>query len=282
MSWVVSTIDVHEQKNLHDVLERKVAQRTNELQKMNDALERSNYDLQQFASVASHDLQEPLRKIHMFAKMVKEHHLAGQPEPSALLDKVMQSSQRMKSMIANVLNFSKLSADKKQFEQTDLKVLVEDLLDDFELVVREKNANIVIGALPTAFVLPGQMRQVFQNLISNAIKFSRPGVAPEISIQSTPLNTADFDAVESQAGNFVKISISDNGIGIDEGYREKIFQLFHRLHSKDRYEGTGIGLAITKKIIEKHNGRIAVRSNSPSGTIFEFIIPLKPNETSKS
>ncbi|HEY0651635.1 MAG TPA: PAS domain-containing protein, partial [Chryseosolibacter sp.] len=141
ISWVITTIDIHEQKNLNQYLENKVDERTRQLKDMNEALERSNYDLQQFASVASHDLQEPLRKIHMFAHLVQERYMQDQPEAKQLLDKILVSSQRMKSMISSVLNFSKLSGDKNYFEPVDLSRLTHELLDDFEIVVKETKAE---------------------------------------------------------------------------------------------------------------------------------------------
>ncbi len=275
ISWVITTIDIHEQKNLNQFLENKVDERTRQLKEMNEALERSNYDLQQFASVASHDLQEPLRKIHMFAHLVKERYVKEQPEASQYLEKILQSSQRMKSMISSVLNFSKLSGDRDYFEAIDLSKLVKDLLEDFEIVIDEKNAKIKIGNLPEAEVIPGQMRQVFQNLLSNALKFSRPGVPPEIEVNSVRIAAKEFNGKEKADGPFVRVFVRDNGIGFEKEFSESVFQLFQRLHSKDKYEGTGIGLAVTKKIIEKHHGLIHATSETGHGTIFSFIIPLK-------
>lgn len=279
INWVITTIDIDEQKNLNQHLEQKVAERTRQLREMNEALERSNYDLQQFASVASHDLQEPLRKIHMFAQLVKERHVKDQPEATQLLEKILNSSQRMKSMIASVLNFSKLSGEKNPFEIVDLSHITSELLDDFEIVIREKNAQIVIGDLPEAEVIPGQIRQVFQNLFSNALKFSKPGVPPEIHITASRVAEKSFDAAETEQGAFLKISVSDNGIGFEKEFSDTVFQLFQRLHSKDKYEGTGIGLAVTKKIIEKHSGIIRATSEKGHGTVFSFIIPFRHGPT---
>ena len=274
ISWVITTIDIHEQKNLNQYLENKVDERTRQLRDMNEALERSNYDLQQFASVASHDLQEPLRKIHMFAHLVKERYTKEQHEATQYLEKILQSSQRMKAMISSVLNFSKLSGDKNYFERVDLGKLAHELLDDFEIVIREKQAEVIINNLPEAEVIPGQMRQVFQNLLSNALKFSKPGVAPRIRVDGVRIASRDFDAKENAEGQFLKISIQDNGIGFEKEFSETVFQLFQRLNSKDKFEGTGIGLAITKKIIEKHHGIIKAVSEKDHGTVFSFIIPL--------
>lgn len=262
LSWVITLVDIHQQKNVNQVLEEKVRLRTQELQSMNQALERSNYDLQQFASVASHDLQEPLRKIHMFSQRVKEKHLSGNAEAGAFMEKIMQASQRMKALIANVLSFSKLSAEKDHFVMTDLNIIITDLVEDFELAIKEKNAQVTVGELPAVEVIPEQIRQVFQNLLSNALKFSRLEATPVIQVHA------------KEERDVCTIFIEDNGIGFENEYQETIFQLFERLHSKDKYEGSGIGLAITKKIIEKHKGSITVTSRKGQGTIFEITLPV--------
>jgi two-component system CheB/CheR fusion protein len=163
-----------------------------------------------------------------------------------------------------VLNFSKLSGEKDRFEWTDLNAVVRDLIDDFELMIREKNATVDIGNLPSAEVIPEQIRQVFQNLLSNALKFSRPDVSPIVTIHGSEMSNGTC-----------KISVEDNGIGFENEYQEMIFELFERLHSKDKYEGSGIGLAIAKKIIEKHSGSITVVSRKGQGTIFEITLPVR-------
>lgn len=275
-NWVVTIVDIHEQKVANEILEERVAQRTKELQDINIALERSNYDLQQFASVASHDLQEPLRKIHMFSKLIRDKHSTEMSEAGAFyLDKIMQASNRMKSMIRNILNLSKLSAEKSQFLPTDLKTILTELIDDFEITIREKQAEIDIGNFPVIEVIPEQIRQVLLNLLSNAFKFSKPDHKPVIRIRATRIEEKSFDSPARDDGPFCKISISDNGIGFDDQFKETIFILFHRLHSKDKYEGTGIGLAITKKIIEKHNGIITASGVEGEGATFEIILPVQ-------
>jgi two-component system, chemotaxis family, CheB/CheR fusion protein len=275
INWVITIIDIQEQKNINQYLENKVDERTRQLKDMNEALERSNYDLQQFASVASHDLQEPLRKIHMFAHLVKERYATDRPEANQYLEKILQSSQRMKAMIASILNFSKLSGDANNFHLVNLTSLANDTLDDFEITIRDKNAQITIEPLPEVEVIPGQMRQVFQNLLSNALKFAKPGVRPVITIKGQRVGDLAFNASEDENGEFCKILFSDNGIGFETEFTDTVFQLFQRLHSKDKFEGTGIGLAITKKIIEKHNGIITAASERGHGTVFSFVIPLR-------
>lgn len=281
-NWVVSIVDIHAQKTLNETLEAKVRQRTEELQRINEALESSNSDLQQFASVASHDLQEPLRKIHMFSKLIRDKHGKLLPEDgSHYLDKIMQASSRMKSIITNVLNFSRLSADDNTFELVDLEVLVNELKDDLEVTIKERNARISSVSCCKVEVIPGQMRQVFQNLISNSLKFSRPGISPEIVITTELVREKAFDSPPSAKGEYCRVVLKDNGIGFDEKFRDNIFGLFHRLHSKDRYEGTGIGLAIVKKIIEKHNGIITAASGTGEGSTFIFIIPVAQKKSQR-
>lgn len=274
--WILTIIDIHEQKVANEILEERVAQRTKELQEINLALERSNYDLQQFASVASHDLQEPLRKIHMFSKLIRDKHSPELSESATFyLDKIMQASNRMKSMIRNILNLSKLSAEKSQFLPTDLKTILTELIDDFEITIREKDAEVHIGNFPVIEVIPEQIRQVLMNILSNAFKFARPNVKPVIKVNAVRIAEKSFDSPEQEDGPFCKISIADNGIGFDDQFKDTIFILFHRLHSKDKYEGTGIGLAITKKIVEKHNGLITAKGADGAGATFEIILPVK-------
>jgi two-component system CheB/CheR fusion protein len=274
INWVITIIDIHSQKVLNETLERKVIQRTQELQQMNEALEASNHDLQQFASVASHDLQEPLRKIHMFSKLIKDKHANIIPtDARQYLEKIMQSSTRMKSIITNVLNFSRLSADDNNFELIDLNDLISDLKDDLEVTIKERNATIDVISDCKVEVIPGQIRQVFQNLISNSLKFSQPDVAPVINIQAELVEEKAFDSRHLDTGGFCRISIRDNGIGFEDKFKENIFALFHRLHSKDRYEGTGIGLAIVKKIVEKHHGIITAHSKAGEGATFVIVLP---------
>ncbi|WEK34026.1 MAG: chemotaxis protein CheB [Candidatus Pseudobacter hemicellulosilyticus] len=244
------------------------------LEEINQALESSNHDLQLFASVASHDLQEPLRKIHMFSKMVKDRHTDTLPgDTLLLLDKVMHSAVRMKALVTNILHFSKLSANSGSVEKTDLEQVIRDVVEDFELTIREKKAEIITGDIPHLLVNRSYIQQVFQNLISNALKFSRKDIPPRISITAWKVGERAFDAPRDEKGKWCRIEVRDNGIGFEEQYRSRIFDLFQRLNSKDKYEGTGIGLAIVKKIIEKHNGIITADSHEDSGALFVMVLP---------
>jgi two-component system CheB/CheR fusion protein len=274
VSWVITTIDIHEQKQLHELLERKVDERTAELVKMNHALEVSNNDLQQFASVASHDLQEPLRKIHLYANLIGDRYGQRLDGASGYLHKIVQSSVRMKSIIHNILNYSKLSADHLGFELTNINDLVREIVEDLEIAIQEKQAQISVDKFPLIDTIPGQIRQVFQNMIGNALKFSRPGVPPHIRITAERIDSKALYARQDPKGQFCRITIQDNGIGFNEKFSQSIFVLFQRLHSKDAYEGTGIGLAIVKKIVDKHQGLIAASGRENEGASFTIILPL--------
>jgi two-component system CheB/CheR fusion protein len=274
VKWFGTCTDISDQKATSDLLEKKVTERTQELQKINQELELSNNELMQFASVASHDLKEPLRKIHIFSNIIKDRHLKQLDSSVAdYINRIIGSSSRMTRLINDLLLFSRLSVA-SLFEWTDLNAVVHEVLSDLELLIREKDALIESDTLPMMEVVPGQMRQVFQNLISNALKFSSKERQPRINVDCEQVERCIPEALHDPEGAFCRISIRDNGIGFDEQYSAKIFTIFQRLHSREQYEGTGIGLAITKKIIEKHGGIIYAKSKEGEGTTFTFIIPL--------
>lgn len=280
INWVITTIDINDQKQLSEVLERRVEERTTELRQSNSALEASNNDLQQFASVASHDLQEPLRKIHMYASMLKDRRQSVTDNGNLYIEKILASSSRMKSIITNILNYSKLSAKDLAFEPVDIKTLIIEILDDLEVIIREKNAQIHLSDFPIIDGIPGQIRQVFQNIIGNALKFSKPDTTPVIRVTAECVDRRAFEASVSEGGDWCRIRVQDNGIGFDPKFANQIFQLFQRLHSKDTYEGTGIGLAIAKKIIEKHNGIITAHGLDGDGATFTIILPVHQPQAS--
>lgn len=263
-------------KMMNEVLEEKVKQRTEQLQAMNQELESSNRDLQLFASVASHDLQEPLRKIHMLTKMVKDRHDGELGDDTVMyLNKIMQSATRMKALVNNILHFSKLSNDISGFEKTDVAQVIKEVREDFEMVIRDKNAEIRVSEIPQLEVIKPHIQQVFQNLIGNALKFSRKDVPPVITISAWRVNERSVTALPDAKGRWCHIEVKDNGIGFDEQFKTRIFDLFQRLNSKDKFEGTGIGLAIVKKIVEKHNGLIVANSREGNGAVFSIILPLE-------
>ncbi|TWW00768.1 CheR family methyltransferase [Chitinophaga pinensis] len=275
---VGTSTDIHEQKMAAEIMEQRIEERTLALKRANEDLESSNAELQQYAFVASHDLKEPLRKIHMFGNMLKDRYQASMEDKARdYLSRIIGSSARMASLIDDLLRFSRLS-QASFFEQADLKVIINEILSDLEILIQEKNARVTVSAMPVIEAVPGQLRQVFQNLLSNAFKFSRKDIQPVINITATRIKEKKFDSPQETDGPFVCISITDNGIGFDEKYLDKIFVLFQRLHTKDKYEGTGIGLAVTRKIIDKHNGLITAHSREKEGATFSIILPVKQDQ----
>ncbi|HZI01049.1 MAG TPA: ATP-binding protein, partial [Flavisolibacter sp.] len=192
------------------------------------------------------------------------------------MNRIISSSARMTKLINDLLTFSRLSI-RSLFEPTDLNVVVNEVLSDLELSIAERNAIVEVAPLPVIDAVPGQLRQVFQNIISNALKFSLTERIPHIVVKSETISNDEAGLEECEDGDCCKITISDNGIGFDEQHSRKIFTIFQRLHGREKYEGTGIGLAITKKIIDKHNGAIYANSTQGHGSVFTIVLPLKQN-----
>jgi len=241
------------------MLEEKVKERTGELEK-------TNYELLQFTSVASHDLKEPVRKISIFSKMLKEK-LDGTLDSSSAryIDNIIDSSHRMAQLIDDLLTFSRLSHISTSFEEVDLNSILSQIKDDLEIPIKEKDASIHVQTLPTVKGIPLQLSQVFQNLISNSLKFTHPERKPHVSIEAEEINHKNK--------KLYKIRYKDNGIGFEPEHNNRIFEIFNRLHSRDKYEGTGVGLAIVKKIISLHNGQINAHGKVNEGAEFEIILP---------
>lgn len=274
VKWVGIFTDIHEQKMLNQVLEQRVDERTHALQQANRDLESSNHELQQFAYVASHDLKEPLRKIQVFGDLIKGKFLSGKPEGIDLVTRLINSADRMNRLITDVLNYSKLSIN-DGFAMTDLNQVVDEIMDDMELLIQEKKAVIHVSPLPELEVMAPQIRQVLQNILSNAVKFSKKNVPPEIHIHAELVGELAADAPADPSGAYCRITVTDNGIGFNEVYLNKIFSIFQRLHGRDEYEGTGIGLAIVRKIIDTHNGLITARSKEGEGSTFVIVLPVR-------
>ena len=278
IKWFGTCTDIHDQKMMSEILEQKVSERTMELQRTNAELEVTNSELMQFASIASHDLKEPLRKIILFSNLVKDRHLESLPATALdYINKIIASSTRMGTLVNDLLSFTKLSVG-SNFEMMDLNIVVSEVLSDLELTIKEKKAQIEVGSLPKVEIIPGQMRQVFQNIISNALKFSKKDVQPHITIQATRVSELSFVDSFDENGKYCRILIKDNGIGFDNEYAEKIFTIFQRLHTRKKYEGTGIGLAIARKIIGKHNGIIRAYGSDGEGASFVIVIPMEQTE----
>lgn len=265
-------------RSFNQQLEQKVKARTIELENANGKLEvvneklvRSNSDLEQFAYVASHDLQEPLRKIQIFTEMAEK----SEDKDAAIgyFEKIHASARRMTDLIKSVLNYSRLSKTGEQFEEVDLNVLVENTKTDFELLITEKKATIKNDTLPVIQGIPLQLNQLFLNLFSNALKFSTG--TPLIAISSRILSDKEIRQREylHTRVRYVEIIFSDNGIGFEQQYADQIFTIFQRLHDKKSYEGTGIGLALCKKIVENHHGFITAKSELGKGATFYIYLP---------
>ncbi len=236
-----------------------------ELEERTKQLERTNLELEQFAWLTSHDLKEPLRKIMTFSDLLLSRHSdEASGDGLRYLQKINSSANRMVKLIDAILVYSNISSEKKLMEQVDLNKVLRGVLHDLEIAIGKRSAIISTDILPTIEAVPFQMRQLFQNLISNALKYTRPEIQPEISISSLQLGNGQ-----------VKITFHDNGIGFDNMYAEKIFQVFQRLETQDKYEGTGIGLAVCKKIVETHRGTINAESEEGQGSKFILILPVK-------
>lgn len=271
--WVGTFTDIQEQKSANEMLEVKVAERTKELIAKNQELEFSNHELQQFSWVVSHDLKEPVRKIEMFIKLLKEKYLIEDEKAIDYVNRTLGSAGRMSKLISDLLDYSRLSAN-VPFETTNLNEVVNEVLADFDYLIEEKKASVKVDDLPVIKSIPSQLRQVFQNLIGNSLKFSKHDVAPEIEIFSEFIEEKDFYSKVAPEGKYCRITVKDNGIGFDENYLNKIFIIFQSLNDRQAYEGTGIGLAIAKKIIEKHNGLITAKSQTGIGSSFIIILPV--------
>ncbi|HMI08471.1 MAG TPA: response regulator [Flavobacterium sp.] len=264
--------EIEIRKEAQQSLEIKVAERTKELLAKNEELEFRNHELQQFTWVVSHDLKEPARKIGMFVKLLEERYLVDDERAFDYAERTIRSSERMTKLIDDLLDYSRLSSH-VELQKTDLNEILGEVLSDLEYLTDQKKATIKLEELPLVIGIPSQLRQVFQNLIGNALKFSRDGVPPVIEITSEIIEEKKFDSKTTKSGPYCRITIEDNGIGFDEVYLDKIFVIFQRLNDRSSYEGTGIGLAIAKKIIEKHNGLITASSETGKGSKFIIVLP---------
>jgi signal transduction histidine kinase len=258
-----------------------------QLQERTQALETSNAELQRFAYVASHDLQEPLRKIMTFASLLEKEVAGNATEKGKVyMDKIVESSDRMQQLIDDILAFSSLRATREAFRPTDLNLVLKQVLSDMEVRIDTTGATVHADKLPVIEAIPSQMGQLFQNLISNGLKFRKEGVRPSININCRLVGAGEVRSHEEVLGiindfsnhsnreQFVRIEITDNGIGFDDVYAGKIFEIFQRLHSNKMYEGTGIGLAICKRIIDNHHGHIAATGKPGEGATFILFLPL--------
>ncbi len=270
--------------NLRDVTERRDVE--NKLRAFTVKLERSNRELQDFAYVASHDLQEPLRKVQAFGDRL-ERKCAEQlsVEGRDYVDRMRNAAGRMQNLINDLLTFSRVSTKTQPFKTADLRKIANEVVSDLEVRIEQTNGIVEIGELPTIDADPLQIRQLLQNLIGNALKFHRQDAAPVVKVYAQTLlpTGASFllEGEEIQTGigeKFCRLVVEDNGIGFDEKYLDRIFTVFQRLHGRTEYEGSGIGLAVCRKIVERHSGHITANAKPGAGATFYIDLPIKQEE----
>ena len=276
IGYIGTVTEIHDERIMNKKLQQSVRQRTKSLEDANINLERSNSELQQFAYVASHDLQEPLRKIITFIDRLQSKYKSNLPdEAKDFMDRITESSKRMSRLIDDLLNFSRVSRT-SSFVTTDLNQVLKNVLKNFDLLIQQTNAEIKIESLPVIEAVPVQMMQLFHNLISNALKFTFTNSKPVIQISNHKLSeekTAQYPSLNSGT-KYIEIIVCDNGIGFRQEFAEKIFSIFQRLHGKSEFPGTGIGLALCKKIVENHSGIIFANSKENEGTSMHVILPV--------
>jgi two-component system CheB/CheR fusion protein len=272
--FVGTCYETHNQVMTNEGLEKVIKEHIAELKQINRNLEHSNSELKQFAYVASHDLQEPLRKIITYADRLHEKKEIIPPDQQILVTRIIDSAKRMTKLIEDILNFASISNTEKRFARLDLKAVFRETLHNFDLLITQKNAKLTANNLPVIEVVPSQMKQLFHNLISNALKFARPG-SPEIVIDCSVATLDDmaFLPPASREKKYYHLTFHDNGIGFEEEFSETIFQIFRRLNDKHSYPGTGIGLALCKKIVDFHNGYIYAQSKEAEWTTFHVLLP---------
>lgn len=293
--WFGTCTDIDDQKRAKEDLEQRVVERTTELQQVvtdlnaevhdrkratqqlqqtATELERSNRELEQFAYVASHDLQEPLRKIQTFGDRLKVISAMQLDEQARdYVERMQSSASRMRKLIDDLLTFSRVSTRPTAFSEVDLNEVVQEVLGDLDDAVVRSNGRVDVAVLPKIIADRLQMQQMMQNLISNGLKFHKPDLPPVVRIMGESLVRMPSDPPTQTDRPAIRIEVADNGIGFDPTYRERIFQLFQRLHGRNEYEGTGIGLALVRRIVERHGGVIAAHGSPGAGARFTVFLP---------
>jgi signal transduction histidine kinase len=258
------------------ISEEKVKVLNEQLLANNAHLKAVNEELDQFAYVASHDLQEPLRKIMVFSDKILLKN-AIDDETGKYFNKITSSAKRMQSLINDLLSFSRHTNSSNDFKFTDLNQLVKEAVGELEIEIEKSNAQVMYNDLPSLWAIPSLMQQLFYNLISNGIKFRKKDVAPVVKISTEKINNSENSGGETYLNGlpYYRITVTDNGIGFDEKYADEIFVVFKRLHSYHEFEGTGVGLSLCKKIVEKHDGLITATSKVQEGSTFVIDLPDK-------
>jgi len=270
--WTGMIVDIHAQKLVEQTLkdnkelqeiQTELFHNQEELQKKVIELNRSNHELEQFAHLATHDLQEPLRKLFFYSDVLKRKYAPSlDANAVTVLSNMANSATRMKDLINDLLNYSRLQKQNVPFEEVNLNTIIAEVLKDLDLPIREKNATVDVPVIPTLIGNGLRLRQLFNNLISNSLKYSRAGVTPRVMIEVT------------QDEDHIIIKVKDNGIGFEEKHKERIFGLFERLHTRDQFPGTGIGLSICRKIVELHHGKITADSVLNEWAEFQITLPM--------
>lgn len=275
IKWVGAFTDIQTEKAFTNELEKQVAARTEELERNNMELEKMNKELQSFTYISSHDLQEPLRKIQTFASQIIERESENLSDVGKdKFQRMQNAAKRMQTLINDLLSYSRTNTQERIFEKTDISEIINEVKEDLKEELELKNAVVQNTESCEINIIPFQFRQLIYNLVSNSLKFSKPDIQPVIKIKSKIHQVKGSENNFTNEGSYCHISISDNGIGFDQEYNTKIFEVFQRLHGKEKYNGTGIGLAIVKKIVENHNGYITANGEKDEGATFDIYIPL--------
>ena len=252
----------------------RLAEQRQQLERLNRELARSNESLQQFAYIASHDLQEPLRKVQSFGKMLADQfNTELGPTGADLVNRMQSSAQRMSALIHDLLNYALLSTEKMPLQSVKLNLIVQDALVDLEMRIQETRPTIQIDPMPIVVGSAVQLRQMFRNLLSNALKFQPVGNAPMVAVRCCSADPANLPADLPADKAYWQIDVQDNGIGFGQQYSDRIFDVFQRLHGKNKYGGTGVGLAICRRVAETHGGGITVISELGKGATFSVFLP---------
>jgi signal transduction histidine kinase len=261
--------------------EEKVKHLNRQLLENIASLEQANKDLDRFAFMASHDLQEPLRKIRMFSdRLALKYNEMMDEDGRTNIQRIHKAAERMQNLITDILTFSKISVDTPSFINCDMNALIDEVLVDLDEEIKAKSGKVVVEKLPTLSVNPSLIKPLFHNLIGNALKYCKKDTSPVVKISSEVSSQLNGQINQGTSPKYCRIYIQDNGIGFDQKYAEEIFGMFKRLHHNSEFQGTGIGLALCKKIVEQHKGYISARSKINEGSTFIISLPVQPQQES--